>query len=1108
MMERALNRSSDNLLSPTDSPVIISQPGQTFEYVWVIDSWLDQTADPISPNFVIDNLAFHLRACRPPQLSKFFVVRVILAEQPPAPKTFSFTLCVVNTNPEKNVVKRSSKAFSHINAYETFSVMSSRLLTEAEGFLKDGALTIVLRYSPSSLRQRERALVKAMTPSHSSSMVFNQPGAPVLPVQASYCGLRNQGATCYLNSLLQFLFSVPAFRRIVYSMPTTGAEDIASSIPLCLQRLFCRMQIGTSACSTQDLTRSFGWKKNEVYQPQDIQEFCRVLIANLEDKLKPTELAGHISGLFLGKWETTIKCKNVDVSQVIYEEFHDLPICVKGFKSLEESLEDEIAPQKLEGQEQYQTEEFGKQDAEMTSLFAAFPPVLMIQLRRFEHDGQAQRNCKVNDRFEFPTEIDLTKFMTPAAAQTRQNLYELYGVLVHSGSIASGHYYAFLRPTLERKWYKFDDTIVSEVTEKEAVEENFGGKNEKGVDKAYSAYMLVYVRKEDAPSLYEPVPDEYIPIHIREGTMAAQTDAPDLDHVVPPDSIDIRLNSENSIRINAMKWTTGFDNRDTAVVLRISGDETVKALYEKVSELMHKPINELRIWQCGSYSVPVTPLPITDQEIGNVWPTNTSIFAQAIEPGENVEIAPDEKVVFLKFFFAQSLTTAGITYIGARKLKADQPVEDLIPYVNQKVHLPIDTDLLVFQETMQHSAQLVDVETTVNTGSILIFQISPGIECENPKLDDFEQPPMSAISKSNSGILATPSNLPHVSYYDLSPDLSPTTVDQFMDYKLRTLEAVLYEVSEPEKPVASIRFPSNLVWTALKSLIAFAVQVNYDPEKDSIRLYKRDPQTGGPSKVAISTKFAPSMRAALSGSTPARGERYQLFYTFHPGIPEAMIKSMTNYNVEYCEDGFRVNYKARILAKKNSTFRQIAFEMQNRGLMPQSDSYRVVVIVDHRIVDIYEDFDIEFTKYDATLRFELVPQEQRGMDEDDDLLLRVSRGFIDANDKPRYILDPFVFVAKGSKKVSDLVTELIIWAEIPPEERDLAIVMKMTSDRTADKLTGSETVSDVIKTGGLFIWEPKLEKLKIPVLKRTVTFARPTKTSSPRRVETSVKIFN
>lgn len=908
-----------------------------------------------------------------------------------------------------------------------------------------------------------------------------------------------------MNSLLQFLFNLPAFRRIMYSMPTTGAEDIRSRIPLSLQRLFCRMQIGTTACSTQDLTRSFGWGQIHINQQQDIQEFCRVLIENLEEKLKPTELAGHISDLFKGKWETRIVCKNVDVSQVIPEEFNDLQLCVKGFKNLEESLEDEIAPQQLEGDEQYQTEMFGKQDATMTSMFAAFPPVLMIQLRRFERDGQ--RSCKVNDRFEFPSEIDLTKFMTSTAAQARQNVYELFGVLVHSGSIGVGHYYAFLRPTLEKQWFKFDDATVTQVTEREAIDENFGGKNEKGIDKAYSAYMLIYVRKEDAPSLYEPVPDEFIPIHIREWIMANQAESTELDHVVQPDSVDIRLNNENSIRINAMKWTTGFDNRVTAIILRLSGDETVRSLYEKVSEHMHKPVTELRIWKCGSYSVPVAPISISDEEIGKVWPTNTSIFAQTIEPGERIEIADDEKVVFLKFFFAKDSSTARIYYIGAKTIKATEPIEELIPYVNKKVHLPIDTDLLVFQETIQHTAQLLDVETTVNTGSILIFQISPGFACENPNFDEIEELPPAFIMRSPSGSLAMPSNLPFVSYYDLSPDLQPTTVDQFMDYKLRTLEAVLYEVSEPETPVASIRFPSNLVWTALKSLIAVAVQTSYDPEKDSIRLYKRDPSTGGPSKVAISTKFSPSMRAALSGSSPARGERYQLFYSVHPGIPEAMIKSMTNYNVEYCEDGFRVNYKARILAKKNSTLRHLAFEMQNRGLMPQSDSYRVVVIVDHRIVEIYEDFDIEFTRYDATLRFELVPQEQRWMDEDDDLLLRVSRGYVSPTGQLHYILDPFVFVAKGSKRVSDLVAELIDWAEIPREEREFTIVMKMISDRSAGKLTGDETVSDVVKTGGLFIWEPKLEKVKTPV-KRTVTFAPPSKQSSPRRLETPVKIFN
>lgn len=39
--------------------------------------------------------------------------------------------------------------------------------------------------------------------------------APVTKRQAHrFCGLRNQGATCYLNSLIQTLFLTPEFRGI------------------------------------------------------------------------------------------------------------------------------------------------------------------------------------------------------------------------------------------------------------------------------------------------------------------------------------------------------------------------------------------------------------------------------------------------------------------------------------------------------------------------------------------------------------------------------------------------------------------------------------------------------------------------------------------------------------------------------------------------------------------------------------------------------------------------------------------------------------------------------------------------------------------------------
>ena len=58
-------------------------------------------------------------------------------------------------------------------------------------------------------------------------------------------GLANQGATCYLNSLLQMLYAVPEFRCFVhhgweYSPAVHGPPAVC--IPLQLQLLFARMQ--------------------------------------------------------------------------------------------------------------------------------------------------------------------------------------------------------------------------------------------------------------------------------------------------------------------------------------------------------------------------------------------------------------------------------------------------------------------------------------------------------------------------------------------------------------------------------------------------------------------------------------------------------------------------------------------------------------------------------------------------------------------------------------------------------------------------------------------------------------------------------------------------
>ena len=357
-------------------------------------------------------------------------------------------------------------------------------------------------------------------------------------------GLKNQGATCYLNSLLQSLYFTNAFRKVgftsglpgchtdpyqaVYQIPTEQESDRAKSA-WALQRLFYLLQTNEDAVSTQELTQSFGWETKHIFEQQDVQELSRKLMERMEERMKGTEAENALAKMFVGKMKTYISCINVDYESSRIEDFWDIQLNVSGNKNLDDSFKDYVQVETMDGENKYFAEGFGLQDAKKGVIFESFPQVLHLQLKRFEYDLNRDAMMKVNDRYEFPEVFDASPYLSETADRSEPYVYNLHSVLVHSGDFNAGHYYAFLRPSAEGHFYKFDDDRVTRATLKEALEENFGGDygnkaNGAPVRNPYtrtlstkrsmSAYMLVYMRQSRLKSLLHQVSESDSPPHL------------------------------------------------------------------------------------------------------------------------------------------------------------------------------------------------------------------------------------------------------------------------------------------------------------------------------------------------------------------------------------------------------------------------------------------------------------------------------------------------------------------------------------------------------------------------------------------------------------------
>ena len=246
------------------------------------------------------------------------------------------------------------------------------------------------------------------------------------------------------------------------------------------------------------------------------------MMERMEEKMKGTAAQNVLPQLFCGKVKTYISCINVDYESSRVEDFWDVQLNVSGNRTIEDSFRDYVQVEKMDGENQYFAgDKFRLQDANKGVIFQSFPEVLHLQLKRFEYDIERDAMMKINDRYEFPEVFDAAPYLSEDADRSESYVYQLHGVLVHSGDLNAGHYYAFIKPEKDGWFYKYDDDRVTKATMREVLEENYGGpmlnasKTAKPQIRANSAYMLVYIRQSRLDNVLCPVTEADTPPHLR-----------------------------------------------------------------------------------------------------------------------------------------------------------------------------------------------------------------------------------------------------------------------------------------------------------------------------------------------------------------------------------------------------------------------------------------------------------------------------------------------------------------------------------------------------------------------------------------------------------------
>uniref|UniRef100_A0A3Q3EXL0 Ubiquitin carboxyl-terminal hydrolase n=1 Tax=Labrus bergylta TaxID=56723 RepID=A0A3Q3EXL0_9LABR len=246
-------------------------------------------------------------------------------------------------------------------------------------------------------------------------------------------GIRNVGNTCWFSAVIQSLFHLPVFRRLVlnYHLSERILEKCKSHSDkrniAFMQELRClfALMVGSTRrfvdpSAAVELLRD-AFRTSEAQQVQDVSEFSHKLLDWLEDAFQLAAKGNNAEDkqrnpmvqLFYGTFVTERRHEGKTLCNI--EQFGQYPLQVNGFNNLDECLEGAMVEKEIESVHSEHSVTSGRE-----RWFKKLPPVLTFELSRFEFNTQLGRPEKIHKKLEFPQIVymDSAKEETSTSLQT------------------------------------------------------------------------------------------------------------------------------------------------------------------------------------------------------------------------------------------------------------------------------------------------------------------------------------------------------------------------------------------------------------------------------------------------------------------------------------------------------------------------------------------------------------------------------------------------------------------------------------------------------------------------------------------------------------------